>query len=155
MKTLILALGNPILSDDRVGWEIADRLAKRLPADSFDVLKESGATFDLIRRISEYDRLIVIDAIQLGNTPVGTLHRFTLKDLQSTIHYSSAHDINFATAFEMGRQMGYRIPSDIRIYGVEVKELRQFSENLTPEVERGLDSITDTICRDLSISAPI
>ena len=32
MKTLILALGNPILSDDGVGHEVADRLAERLPS---------------------------------------------------------------------------------------------------------------------------
>ena len=149
MKTLILALGNPILSDDRVGWEIADRLAARLPADAFDILKESGATFDLVRRISEYDRLILIDAIQLGTAPLGTLHRFTLEDFQSSIRHSSAHDINFATALEMGRQMGYGIPADIRIYGVEVKELRHFSESLTPEIAGKVDEIAEAIFQDL------
>jgi hydrogenase maturation protease len=149
MKTLVLALGNPILSDDSVGWRIADLLAARLPDDQFDFMKESGATFDLIRQISGYSRVIVLDAIQLGGVPPGTVHRFALTDLQATIRYSSAHDINFATAFEMGRQMGYPIPDDIRIYGIEAKELLHFSESCTPEVEARLPEIAETICREL------
>lgn len=148
-KTLILALGNPIVSDDGVGWEVADRLLAILPPDSADVLKESGATLDLLGKFAGYDRLVVVDAVQLGNVPVGTLTRFTLDDFRSTIRYSSAHDINFATAFEMGREMGYALPSDVRIYAIEVKELRRFAEGCTPEVQACLDTITRTIASEL------
>jgi len=149
MKTLILALGNPILSDDAVGWEIADRLATGLPKETFDIIKESGATPDILSRLEGYDRLVVIDAIQLGSAPVGTVHRFSLDDLNSTLRYSSAHDINFATAFSMGKELGYDMPADIRIYAVEVKELNRFSEGCTPEVSGKLDQITRQICREL------
>lgn len=149
MKTLILALGNPILSDDGVGWEVADRLAQRLPEEEFDFLKESGATLDLLRRFEGYDVLIVIDAIQLGTAPVGTVHRFTLEDFRSTVRYSSAHDINLATALSMGRRFGYDVPDDVRIYGIEVKELRVFAEGCTAEVAGKLDAVTDEILQDL------
>ena len=154
MKTLILALGNPILSDDAVGWEIADRLVARLPADETHVMKESGATLDLLPRFAGYERLVVVDAIQLGTAPVGTVHRMTLDDLRSTVRRSSAHDINFATAFAVGRQWGYEIPRDIRIYGIEVRELRRFSENLTPEVQERLEAITGEILADLNRPTP-
>lgn len=154
MKTLILALGNPILSDDAVGWEIADRLTTVLPKESFDIIKENGATLDLLCRFKGYDRLVVIDAIQLGSAPVGTVHRFSLDDLNSTLRYSSAHDINFATAFSMGKELGYDMPADIRIYAVEVKELNRFSEGCTPEVSGKLDHITRQICRELQEKAP-
>ena len=149
MKTLILALGNPILSDDGVGWEVADLLAERLDGQDVDFLKESGATLDLLRRFAGYDRLVVLDAIQLGEGPVGTVYRFSLDDLQSTIRYSSAHDINFATAFSLGRSLGYDVPEDIRIYAIEVKELRTFAEGCTPEVARKLPEIADEIAGDL------
>jgi hypothetical protein len=45
--------------------------------------------------------------------------------------------------------MGYDIPEDICIYGIEVKELRKFSEALTPEVANRLDDIVETIKRDI------
>ena len=149
MRTLLLALGNPIVSDDGVGWEVADRLVSLLPPDSADVLKESGATLDLLGHFAGYDRLIVLDAIQLGNVPIGTVHRFSMDDFLPTVRYSSAHDINFATAFQMGRDLGYPLPREVRIYGIEVKELHRFAEGCTPEVQAKLDSIARYIADDL------
>lgn len=148
-RTLVLALGNPILSDDAVGWELADRLVGKLDGKQFTILKESAATLDLLRRLEGYERLVVLDAIQLGTQPVGTLHRFTLQDFASTIHYSSAHDINFATALQMGKDFGYNTPEDVLIYGVEVKELRRFAEGCTPEVAVELDALAEQIVQDL------
>jgi len=148
-RTLILALGNPILSDDGVGWEVADRLAAALPADRYDIVRESGATLDLLCRFEGYERLIIIDGIQLGTHPVGTVHRFTLEDFRSTVRCSSPHDLNFATAFAVGRDLGYDIPTDIRIYAIEVKELRAFAEGCTPEVRDRLEDITREIAAEL------
>jgi hydrogenase maturation protease len=144
-KMLVLALGNPILSDDAVGWEIADRLEKLLPPGTADFMRESGATLDLIGKLAGYERLIIIDAVQLGQAPVGTLYRFTLDDFRATIRHSSAHDINFATAFEVGRRYGYPIPHDIRIYAIEVHELTRFAEGCTPEVVARLDALAQEI----------
>jgi hydrogenase maturation protease len=151
MMTLILALGNPILSDDAVGWEVADRLAP-LVGSAVTILKEGRLTLDLIARLGGYDRLVVIDAIQLGTAPVGTVHRFTLADFRAIIRSSSAHDLNFATAFETARQWGYPIPGDIRIYGIEVENLRRFAEGCTPAVQVRLDAIAAQIYREMSDS---
>lgn len=149
MKTLILALGNPILSDDGVGWQVADYLAERLKNQKFDIIKSSAATMDVIPQLSRYDRLVVIDAIQLGSAPLGVVHRFSIEDFASTIRASSPHDINFATAIQMGREWGYDIPADIRIYGIEVKELSRFSEDCTPEVTEKLAKVVEQILGDL------
>jgi len=148
MKTLILALGNPILSDDAVAYEVADRLARR--CIGVDIIKSSAATMDIIPKLAGYERLVVIDSVQLGSAPPGTVHRFSLDELAETVRPSSPHDINFATAFQMAKQWGYDIPLDIRIYGIEVKELLKFSEGFTPEVAEKLDEITEHIFRDLT-----
>jgi hydrogenase maturation protease len=155
MKTLILALGNPILSDDGVAHEIADRLEKHLqhaPAtleNQYEIIKSSAATMDIIPKLAGYDRLVVIDAIQLGNAAVGTVHKLSLDDLASTVRRSSPHDINFATALQMGKEWGYHVPKDVRIYGIEVKELSIFSENLSPQVAEKLQEIVEDILHDL------
>ena len=156
MKTLILALGNPILSDDGVAYEVVDRLAERLRSSDVerdgncDIIKSSAATMDIIPKLAGYERLIVIDAVQLGSAPPGTVHRFGLDKLAQTVRQSSPHDINFATAFQMAKEWGYDIPDDIRIYGIEVKELTKFSEGCTPEVTEKLDEITEYILSDLA-----
>lgn len=152
-KTLILALGNPILSDDGVAWEVADRLAANLPPGSADVLKESGATLDLLGKLAGYARLIILDAIQIRQGPVGTVYRFTLDDFRSTVRWSSAHDLNFASAFELGRRLGYEIPGDVRIYAMEVKELQRFHEGCTPEVCERLPAMAKEILRSLTLKS--
>ena len=148
MKTLILALGNPILSDDAVGWEVADRLSPRM-AD-VDVIKEGSATMDLIPTLAEYDRVIIVDAIQLGNVPLGSVHKFSLADFTSTIRYSCPHDINFASSFALAKEMGYKIPDDIVIFAVEVKELLKFAEGCSPEIAARLDGIADEIAQQIA-----
>jgi len=148
MKTLILALGNPILSDDGVAHEVANRLAEHL--QQADIIKSSAATMDIIPQLAGYDRLAVVDAVQLGSAPPGTVHRFSLDELADTVRISSPHDINFATALQMGREWGYDIPGDIRIYGIEVKELLRFSEDYTPEVAESLNEIVEQILNDLA-----
>ena len=148
-KTLILALGNPILSDDAVAYEVADHLMEQLDSAQYDIIKSSAATMDIIPKLVGYNRLIVIDAVQLGSVPIGTVHHFSLEDLASTVRKSSPHDINFATAFSMAEQWGYHIPADIRIYGIEVKELSKFSQGCTPEVTEKLQEIAEHILTDL------
>ncbi|MHC4148992.1 MAG: hydrogenase maturation protease [Planctomycetota bacterium] len=147
MRTLILALGNPILSDDRIGWEVADRLAER--TGQIDIIKSSGATMDIIPKLAGYEQVVVIDAVKFGSVSPGQVHRFSLDDLAGTVRPSSPHDINFATAFKMAKQWGYDIPGDIRIYGIEVNELLKFSENCTPQVAEKLDEIVEYIANDL------
>jgi len=155
MKTLILALGNPILSDDGVAHEVADRLEERLKSSckkenaQYDIIKSSVATMDIIPGLGGYKRLVVIDAIQLGTAEPGTVYRFSLDELAETIRPSSPHDINFATAFSMARKWGYDIPEDIRIYGIEVKDLLKFAEGCTPQVAEKLEEITEHILSEI------
>ena len=155
MKTLILALGNPILSDDGIAYEVADRLeelfkSSRTKASAqYDIIKSSGATMDIIPKLAGYKRLIVIDAVQLGSAPPGTVHRFSLDELAETVRPTSPHDINFATAFSMGKKWGYDIPDDIRIYGIEVIELLKLAENCTPQVTEKLDEIVQIIYSEI------
>ncbi len=151
-KTLILALGNPILSDDAVAHEVADRLTEHLDSTKYDIIKSSAATMDIIPKLTDYNRLVVIDAIQLGSAPVGTVHYFSLADLASTTRKSSPHDINFATAFMMAEEWGYHIPADIRIYGIEVKELSKFSQGCTPKIKEKLHVIVKHILNDIQIT---
>jgi len=50
----------------------------------------------------------------------------------------------------MARQWGYHIPEDVRIYGIEVKELFRFSQGGTPEITEKLHKIVEYILGDLS-----
>ena len=77
MKTLVLGLGNPLVSDDSVGLRVAAEL-KPLLADrpDVDVDEDYWGGLRLMERMVGYRRAIVIDAICTGAEP-GTIHRLT------------------------------------------------------------------------------
>jgi hydrogenase maturation protease len=138
MKTLLLGLGNPILTDDSVGIRLAADIAAGLGARAgLDVVPDCPAGgLGLLEVLSGYERVIVLDSIRTAGAVPGEWHRFTAESLRETIHLSCVHDANFATVLELGRRMGRPLPPDgeIHIFAVEVEENATFGETLSPRV---------------------
>ena len=149
--TLVLGMGNPILSDDAVGVRLALDVHRNLGHRSdVDVVPEcSVGGLNLLDYLLGYQRVVVLDAIHTkGGTP-GDLYRFDATRLRPTAHLGNIHDTNFATAVALGRQLGLRLPrdEDIHIFAVEILDDRTFGRELTPPVARAY-----TACRDLILA---
>ncbi len=149
MKTLLLGMGNPILSDDAVGVRLARDIGVRLAGTpDLTVIEEcSVGGLNIIDVLAGYDRVIVLDSIRtVGGTP-GEWHRITAERLRETLHLNNVHDVNFATALELGRRLGTPLPPDdeIHIFAVEVKDAATFSETMTPELENAYPAYADGI----------
>ena len=137
MKTIIVGLGNPILGDDGVGWQVASRLQQviELPPDvSIDNLAVGGIS--LMEALIGYDRAIIIDSIVTGTAPIGDVNHYQLDNLPKPAsgHTSSAHDTTLPEALEMGRTLGAQLPEEISIVTIESHKVYEFSDELTPEV---------------------
>ena len=149
MRTLILGIGSSILTDDAVGIVVARRLEERLSGrDDIDVAVNEEAGFSLLEDAIGYDRLVVIDSILTGAEP-GTLMRFDLESLGPTIHSSSPHGLNLATVIEFGRQQGLKVPYDVIVYAVEVRDTLTFGEELTSEVAASVSDVVERIAGEL------
>jgi hydrogenase maturation protease len=153
MKTLILGLGNPIVSDDSVGLKVSAILKGRLTGrDDVEVSEDYWGGLRLMERLIGRERAIVIDAICTG-APPGTLHRLTPDDI-GTQRSASAHDVNLATALEFGRQAGMPLPANphIILMGIEAENILDFSEHCTPAVEaaipRAVEMVLDILDED-------
>jgi len=70
MKTLILGMGNPILSDDGIGIWVARALEGELSGGEVTVMETSMAGLNLLELMADYDRAILIDAIKTGKGEV-------------------------------------------------------------------------------------
>ncbi|MFN3742784.1 MAG: hydrogenase maturation protease [Anaerolineales bacterium] len=139
MKTLILGLGNPILGDDGVGWRVAQEMQARLDGDvEVDCLALGGLR--LMERMIGYERVILIDALVTPSPTPGRVHVLPLSDLPdpSSGHTTSAHDVSLQTALQMAAKMGFPIPQEVWVVGVEIVPTLDFSETLSPEVEAAL-----------------
>jgi hydrogenase maturation protease len=148
MKTLVLGLGNPIVSDDSVGLRVAHALRDRLAGrPEIHVDEDHWGGLRLMEALVGYERAIVIDAIITG-APPGTIHQLT-PDAIPTQRSASAHDVNLPTALAFGRQAGLQLPANdqILLVGIEVVDILNFSETCTPAVEAAIPRAVETVVR--------
>ncbi len=149
MRTLLLGLGNPILTDDAVGIRLAGAVAARLAgAPGLDCVTDcSAGGLEWLEVVAGYDRLIVVDSILTAGGRPGDWYHFTAASLRETAHLASVHDANFATALALGRALGVPLPPDgeIHIFAVEVEENALFGERLTPRVEAALPRVCEEV----------
>ncbi len=146
MKTLILGLGNPLVSDDSVGLRVAQQVARRLrDRPDIEVGEDYWGGLRLMERMVGYDRAIVVDAICTG-APPGTLRRLCPTSIP-TQRSASAHDVNLPTALALGRQSGAHLPPDeaIVLVGVEAADVLTFSEECTPSVAAAIPRAVEEV----------
>ena len=146
MNTLILGIGNPILTDDGVGIKIAQRLKEENA--KLKVIETSEAGIILLDLIAGYDKLIIIDSIKTEKGKPGDLYKLELGDLKPSKDFSSFHGISIATAFELGQKMGYNMPKFVSIYAVNIKDNTTFGENCTEEIKERIPFITKQIIEE-------
>lgn len=156
MTTLVLGMGNPILSDDGVGFHIAAAVRAAL-ADAPEVVVETASLggLALMEAMLGYEHVIVVDALLRQASRPGAVHRLTLADLQAlspTEHSVSPHDTSVVTALELGRQMGLPLPSEVTIYAVEVANVLDFSDAMTPAVAEAIPHVTEAVLSELQIA---
>ena len=154
MKTLILGLGNPILTDDGVGHRVAKELEARLDQQEATVMETSLAGLDMMDLLAGYDRAIIIDAIQTVGGKAGQIYRIEPEAFDATRHTASPHDVNFATALELGNRLGLALPSQIDIFAVEVADTSRFGEECTPKVTEAIPLCVEMIVQELRSTTP-
>jgi len=146
MNTLILGIGNPILTDDGIGIKIARKIKEE--NHELEVVEASEAAMALLELIGGCDKLILIDSIKTEQGKLGELYKLELEDLKPAMGFSSSHGLDIATAFKLGERVGYRMPKSVSIYAVEVKDNTTFGEECTEELEKRIPQITKQIIEE-------
>ena len=149
MKTLILGLGNPILSDDGIGLRVAEELEGKLNQPNVTVMEGGVTGLDFLELLAGYDRAIIIDSIKTRDGEPGQIYRLRPEVFNTTQHASTPHDVNFATALELGRKLGLNLPRQIVIFAIEVKDVNTYSESFTPQVEAAVPACVEMIIEEL------
>jgi hydrogenase maturation protease len=146
VKTLVLGLGNTILSDDGVGIHVARLIKEKLP--DIDVIEASAAGFRVVDEIIGYDKLILVDSIRTKNGKPGNYYKFGIEEFKSTLHHSSPHDMDMFSALELMKKHDADLPKEIIIYAIEVKDIFTFSEQCTEKVAEVIPEITSIIIKE-------
>ena len=145
MKTLILGIGNDILTDDGIGPRIVRDLETDCRRKDVVLNQHTLGGLEALEAMKDFDRIIFIDAIKTTGGIPGEIYRFTADSFRETLHLSNLHDVNFLTAMELGKRLGYRTPEEIHIFAVEIAEDRVFSSSFSAELEPLYPAILDEI----------
>ncbi|MGQ9571695.1 MAG: hydrogenase maturation protease [Dehalococcoidia bacterium] len=149
MRTLILGLGNPILSDDAAGLQAARQLYGLIGGKDVDLVEAAVAGMQTVQLLSGYDRAIIIDVVP-DEARVGEVWRLDTADLESVSPGSSSHSIGLGQALRLARLMGLPVPGQILIYAIAAADTTTFGESLTPQLAKALPAIVRRIAADLA-----
>lgn len=145
MKTLILGMGNPILSDDGVGLVIVQALKEKIP--DADGLTTALVGLALLDQLLGYDRLFLVDALISGRNSPGDMKK--LSPGEGTIHLFTSHGLDFFSLLDLGKQLGLKMPQVEAIYGIEIENSNTFGEGLTPLLSEKLPVLIESIAHDI------
>jgi len=142
-------MGNPLLCDDGVGLRVAAELKDRVEQPEITVMETGVAGLSLLDLLVGYERAIIIDAIQTVGGKAGQIYRLDPKAFDTALHTASAHGIDFTTALEFGKKLGLPLPQQIVIFAIEASDIRTFSEECTPEVQKAIPTCVEMVLQEL------
>jgi hydrogenase maturation protease len=154
-RTILVGMGNPILADDAIGIRLAtDFRARHAAEPGLDIVEECGVGgLHFLELVTGYDRLIILDSIKTKDGIPGTWYEFGLTSLRETMNLRNVHDTNLATALELGRRLGMRVPPEAEtfIFAVEIADNATFSTHLTPAVESAYAELASQIFAGIEV----
>jgi len=135
MKTIILGVGNTILSDDGVGIHVANQLRQKIDNPNITIDEALTGGMNLLDLLLGYDKAIIIDAVKIDNGEEGEVKRIPISKF-ATMHSCNPHDVSLTEAIQMAEKLGEtRIPKEIIVIGITMKKLPcEFGENLSEKI---------------------
>jgi hydrogenase maturation protease len=154
-KTLVIGLGNPVRGDYGFGWKVAETVKERLNAESLfrlpvrpvgtksiyylypvevDCISLGGLS--LMERLLGYERAIIVESMETGQNPVGSVRTFPLASWPYPMagHFGSDHDTSLITALKTAENIGVDLPRRVDVVAVEAQNVYTCGKELSPPV---------------------
>jgi hydrogenase maturation protease len=146
-NTVVLGLGNILHADDGAGPQAIRRLRtdSRVPAEVS--LVEGGTLgLELLPYVWDCERLIVIDAIDVGQAP-GTVVRMSGAELNSLPGQGSVHQLGVSDLLVALRMLAERQPQVV-LLGVQPGST-EWSTELSPPVAGTMGSVVEAAIEEM------
>jgi hydrogenase maturation protease len=103
-----------------------------------------------VEEILGYDEVIVVDSYASTEADAGQIREFSPADFEDTVHASSPHGANFATALGVYRKLQPdKIPKRIRIFTIDIHPTDAFGESLSNHVQDAAVKLAEMIVREI------
>ncbi len=148
MKTLVLGLGNILLSDEGVGIHVVRLLRERYEfPQEVEVMDGGTLGLDLLPYVEDAQRLLIVDAVQM-DAPPGTVLRLEGEEvmaifrMQISPHQMGVHDLLAAA------RLLDRYPDQVVLWGVQPAVLDVGLE-LSPSVAAQVETLAHNVLAEL------
>ena len=141
-RTIIICIGNELIADDAVGFEVY----KRLEGCNTARLEFCGVGgIDLLPLLDGETDMIVVDAVQFGSPP-GTIHVIPWDSLPGSSSAISAHGLGLRETIEIGSILyPQTMPERVTLVGIEGRCFNLTREHMTREVQDAIDKAVTSI----------
>lgn len=148
MTILVLGLGNLLMSDDGLGSRVITELEERfLPCERVKLLDGGTLGLDLLPRLEGVDRLLIIDALQMGAEP-GAVFRIVGEDVpRAFAHKLSVHQMGLQDLLAVAELQGH-LPGELVVIGAQSAVIEMAME-LSPPVEASFDKVVLAVLAEL------
>ena len=138
-KLRLLGLGNEILADDAFGILAAREVGRRY-CGAVEVAMSSEGGFDLIDELLGAPRVLVVDTIQTGNFPPGTIRILDEAEIRP-VPGQSPHFIGLFEALAVARELGMDVPRRVTIAAVEAADCATVGGAMHPAVRAAIPKV--------------
>jgi hydrogenase maturation protease len=120
---LILGLGNPFYGDDGFGPAVVEALSRLTLPAGVEVLDGGTAGLGLLPAIARRERLLVVDAAEMGRPP-GTLMHFRWPEvgLGGALSLLTPHQAGLAEVLALAERLGWA-PREVHIFALQPASL--------------------------------
>jgi len=145
---LILGLGNPLLGDEGIGVRVIEELARLKLPDGVTVVEGGTAGLGLLGLMEGYERVIVVDAADMGHPP-GHVVRFTPSDAKFKTARGplSLHQVGLGEVLDLARALE-DAPAALVIIGVQPSRVEGRTRP-SPELEGTIPQIIKIVLEEL------
>ena len=147
-QTLILGIGNVLMSDEGVGVHVIRHLESRALPEGVECFDGGTGSFHLLDPMQSAERVILVDAA-LDDSPPGTVRRLEPKFSSDYPRTLTAHDIGLKDLLDAYYLMG-RSPN-VTLFAVSIDPNQEMSLDLTPEVAAAVPRIAESILKEVNI----
>lgn len=148
MSTLVLGIGNVLLTDEGVGVRALNELARRYVfSEDVELLDGGTSGIELLRHIQGRDNLIIIDCMTFDQPP-GTVYRVENEDVPSAFRTRiSPHQLGLSDLLA-ALMLTDGLPKNLVLFGVEPESV-DIGLELTETVEASLDKLITAVVGEL------
>jgi hydrogenase maturation protease len=137
--TVVIGLGNPLMTDDGIGLALLAALRARGPFEPEPVFVDGGTWgMNLLPTIEDAGRILFLDAVNFGADP-GTAVRLERERLPRWLGIKlSPHQIDLKEVLALAELRG-RLPADAVVVGVQPDRVEMGTE-LSGAADSGLEA---------------